>query len=136
MKSLSHVQLFATLWTIACQAPPSMGFSRQGYWSGLPFPSLGIFPTQGSNLGLPHCGQILYGLSHQGSPKGSDHILHVTEIRIYKYTSVPDNGLEQIIFPNSNHIISHPIWCSRALPLPSCHQEKESNFPLLEYMQA
>ena len=39
MKSLSHVQLFATPWTVAYQAPPSMGFSGQRYWSGLPFPS-------------------------------------------------------------------------------------------------
>ena len=39
VKSLSHVQLFATPWTVAYQAPPSMGFSRQEYWSGLPFPS-------------------------------------------------------------------------------------------------
>ena len=38
--------------------PLSMGFSRQEYWSGLPFPSLGIFPTQGSNLGLLHYRQI------------------------------------------------------------------------------
>ena len=43
---------FATLWTIACQAPLSMGFSRKEYWSGLPFPSPGIFPTQGSNTRL------------------------------------------------------------------------------------
>ena len=35
VKSLSHVQLFATPWTVAYQAPPSMGFSRQEYWSGL-----------------------------------------------------------------------------------------------------
>ena len=40
MKSLSRVQLFATPWTAAYQAPPSMGFSRQEYWSGVPFPSL------------------------------------------------------------------------------------------------
>ena len=39
MKSLSHVQLFVTPWTVANQAPLSMGFSRLGYWSGLPFPS-------------------------------------------------------------------------------------------------
>ena len=37
MKSLSRVRLFATSWTVAYQAPPSMGFSRQEYWSGLPF---------------------------------------------------------------------------------------------------
>ena len=41
MKPLSRVQLFVTLWTVAHQAPPSMGFSRQEYWSGLPFPSPG-----------------------------------------------------------------------------------------------
>ena len=39
VKSLSHVPLFATPWTVAHQAPPSTGFSRQEYWSGLPFPS-------------------------------------------------------------------------------------------------
>ena len=44
MKSLSHVRLFATSWTIAYQTPLSVGFSRQGYWSGLPFPSLGELP--------------------------------------------------------------------------------------------
>ena len=36
---LSHVRLFATPWTVAYRTPPSMGFSRQEYWSGLPFPS-------------------------------------------------------------------------------------------------
>ena len=39
VKSLSRIRLFATPWTIAHQAPPSLGFSRQEYWSGLPFPS-------------------------------------------------------------------------------------------------
>ena len=39
VKSLSHVRLFATPWTAAYQAPPSMEFSRQEYWSGLPLPS-------------------------------------------------------------------------------------------------
>ena len=59
------------LWTIAHQAPLSMGFSRQEYWNGLPCPSQGIFPTQGSNpclLHLLHCRPILYPLSHLGSP--------------------------------------------------------------------
>ena len=47
VKSFSHVQLFATPWTVAHQAPPSMGFSRQEYWSGLPFPSPGNLPDPG-----------------------------------------------------------------------------------------
>ena len=47
MKSLSRVQLFATTWTVAYQAPSSTGFSRQGSWSGLPFPSPGDLPDPG-----------------------------------------------------------------------------------------
>ena len=39
VKSLSPVRLFATPWTVAYQAPPSMGFPRREYWKGLPFPS-------------------------------------------------------------------------------------------------
>ena len=44
VKSLSRVGLFATPWTVAYQVPLSMGFSRQEYWSGLPFPSPGDLP--------------------------------------------------------------------------------------------
>ena len=47
MKSLSRVQLFVTPWTVAYQAAPSVGFSRQEYWSGLPFPSPGDLPNPG-----------------------------------------------------------------------------------------
>ena len=43
----SHVRLYATVWTIARQAPLSMGFSRQEYWSGLPCPPLGGLPNPG-----------------------------------------------------------------------------------------
>ena len=57
VKSLSCERLFATPWTVAYQAPPSMGFSKE------------VFPTQGLNPGLPHCRQMLYCLSHQVSPK-------------------------------------------------------------------
>ena len=78
VKSLSRVGLLATPWTAAHQAPPSMGFSRQEYWSGVPSPSptgvgslsllKGIFPTPGSNPALPCYRRILYQLSHQGGP--------------------------------------------------------------------
>ena len=53
VNSLSRVWL-CDPWTVAHQAPPSMGFSRQEYWSGLPFPSPRIFQTQRSNQSLPH----------------------------------------------------------------------------------
>ena len=46
-QSLSHVQLFTNPWTVARQAPRSMEFSRQGYWSGLPFPSPRDLPNPG-----------------------------------------------------------------------------------------
>ena len=45
------------------------GYSGQEYWSCLPCPPWGVFPTQGSNPGFPHCRQILHHLSHQGSPR-------------------------------------------------------------------
>ena len=60
----------ATTWTIAHQAPLSMGFSRQEYWNGLHFLLQGIFPTQELNPGLRHCRQILYWLSYEGSLTG------------------------------------------------------------------
>ena len=51
VKSLSRVRLFATSWTVAHQASPSMGLSRQEYWSGLPFPSPGDLPNPGIEPG-------------------------------------------------------------------------------------
>ena len=59
---------FVTRWTITCQAPLSKGFSRQGYWSGLPFTPPGDLPNPGVDFSLLHGRQILYHLSHQGSP--------------------------------------------------------------------
>ena len=53
VKLLSRVQLFATPWTVAHQAPLSMGSSRQEYWSGLPFPSPGDLPNPGIEPGSP-----------------------------------------------------------------------------------
>ena len=65
---LSRVQLFVTPWTVARQAPLSMKFPGQEYWSGQPFPSPGDLPNPGTEPGSPTCRQILYHLSHQGSP--------------------------------------------------------------------
>ena len=53
MKLLSRVPLFVTLWTVAYQAPPSMGFSRKEYWSGLSFPSPGDLPDPEIEPGSP-----------------------------------------------------------------------------------
>ena len=66
-RSLSHVRLLATPWAVACQASASMEFSRQEYWSGLPFPSPGNLPDPETESGSPALQQILYCLSHQGT---------------------------------------------------------------------
>ena len=66
--SLSRVWFFATPWTVAHQAPLSMVFPRQEYWSGLPFHSLGISLTKGSNPCLLHWQVDSLALSHLSSP--------------------------------------------------------------------
>ena len=74
---------FATPWTVAHQAPLPMGFSRQEYWSGLPCPP----PRDLPNPGLPHCRQILYHLTHQGSPR----ILEWVANPFFRESSQPRN---------------------------------------------
>ena len=73
LSHFSHVQLFVTPWTVAHQAPLSMGFSRQEHWSRLPFPPPGDFPDQGIKPASPVAPALqadsLYRLSHQGSPQ-------------------------------------------------------------------
>ena len=71
-KSLSHIRLFETLWTIqSCNSPGQN--TEVGSHSILQ----GIFPTQGLNPGFPHCRQILYQQSHKGSPKILELVVHV-----------------------------------------------------------
>ena len=88
LSSFTRVRLLVTPWAVTRLAPLSMGFPLQEYCRGLPFPShsgssagtltltllQGIFLIQGLNLGLPHCRQILYYLSRQGSPALLTHL--------------------------------------------------------------
>ena len=67
LSHFSHVQFFATLWAVAHQAPLSMGFSRQEYWSGLPCPP----PGDLSNLGIVSC--IAGGVFTSEPPGGSPY---------------------------------------------------------------
>ena len=70
-QSLSHIQLFLTPWTIAHQAPLSMEFSRQEYWSGLPFPSLGDLLDPGikfTSLGSPALAGRFFTTAPSGKP--------------------------------------------------------------------
>ena len=72
VKLLSHVRLFATPWTIAHQAPPSMEFSRQEHWSGLPFPSAGDLPNPGIEPGSP----ALWAEALLSEPPGTPFLKH------------------------------------------------------------
>ena len=86
VKSLSRVRLFAIPWTVAYQAPPSMGFPGKSAGVDCHFLLQGIFPTQESNSGLQHCRQMLYHLCHQGSLCASREMQIKTVI--YHYTSI------------------------------------------------
>ena len=81
VKSFSHVQLFATPWTIAHQAPPSMGFSRQEDWSGLTFPSPGHLPDPGTELGSP----ALQADSLLSEPPGKTYCISYVYLHRYKF---------------------------------------------------
>ena len=66
--TLSCIWLFATPWTLPHEAPLSMGFSRQEYWSGLPFPSPGALPNPGIKSVSPALQVMSLLLGHLGSP--------------------------------------------------------------------
>ena len=69
VKSFSHVRLFATPWMVTYQAPQSMGFSKQEYWSGLPFPS----PGDLSNPGIEPRSPALQTDALPSEPLGKPH---------------------------------------------------------------
>ena len=75
MKLLSRVQLLATPWTVACQAPPSMGFSRQEYWSELPLPSPEDLPDPVIEPVSPALASRVLTTEPPGKPKSTHFIL-------------------------------------------------------------
>ena len=88
-------------YTVACHAPLSMGFSRQEYYSRLPFPSLGDLPDPGMEPRSPTCRRILYHLSHQGGPPHSQ----ISEKELLKPL-----GLSLMMFPkDSPSVPSLPV---------------------------
>ena len=81
VKSLSHIRLSTTPWTVARQAPLSMGFSRQEYWGGLPFPSPGDRPdpgTEPTSLMPPVLVGGFFNTAPAGKPQGHPHSLFFT----------------------------------------------------------
>ena len=122
LSHFSHVQLFVTLWTIACQAPLSMGFSRQEHWSGLLFPPPGHLPDQGSNLYLLH---LLHGqagslpLAPPGHDSGFNFLVSVNPILIEELFLLPKVNVSisilgsifllDLILPVAFCLISFPL---------------------------
>ena len=95
MRSLSRVRLFAAPWTVAYQAPPSMGFSRQEYRSGLPFPSPEDLPNPGIEPGSPVFQAVALTSELPGKP-------HLKDCYKYLYAREFDNleGIDEFLKTN------------------------------------
>ena len=112
MKSLSRVQLFATPWTVAYQAPPSMGFSRQECWSGVPLPSPGDLP----NPGIEHRSPALRADASPFEPPGkTTHVCILSRFSCVRLFVTPRTVAYQA--PPSMGFSRQE--CSSGLPLPS-----------------
>ena len=79
LSRFSRVQLCVTPQTAAHQVPPSLGFSRQEHWSGLPFPSLGDLPNPGIKSASPALADKFFTTEPQGRPSCCIHLFHQTE---------------------------------------------------------
>ena len=106
VSSLSHVRLFATPWTVAHQALPSTGFSRQEYWSGLPFPSPGELPDPGIEPWSP----TLQAGALPSEPPGS--LCHFTSYKLLLFLekqredSSTQNNWQHIYLCPATHLLS------------------------------
>ena len=95
---LSRAGLFATPWTVACQASLSMGFSRQEYWSGLPFPSPGALPNPGIKPEFPALQADSLPSEPQGSPSPQKSIIIQTQKSTYYVIPFCICGDDHIVF--------------------------------------
>ena len=100
VKLLSRVRLFATLWTVAHQAPPSMGFSRQEYWSGLPFPPPGDLPDPGIKPRSPTLQADV--LTSEPPGKQGNDIDRVLNIQPWSLVTVLSSTMIGIVFRKRN----------------------------------
>ena len=94
VKSLSRVRLLATPWTAAYQAPLSMGFSRQEYWSGLLFPSPGDLPDPGIEPGFP----TLEADTLTSEPPGKPNLHSICQ-QIWKTQQWPQDWKRSVFIP-------------------------------------
>ena len=99
-QALSRVQLFVTPWTVAHQAPLSMGFSRQEYWSGMPCPPLGDLPNPGTKSGSPAFQadsllSELQGSLGKGIFNGQIHVLKIALKNIQETRNLIENDVNE-----------------------------------------
>ena len=121
VKSLSRIQLFVTPWTVAYHAPPSMGFSRQEYRRGLPFPSPDGLPTPGIEPGSPAL-SVQFSSVTQSCPTLWDPMNRSTpglpvHHHLPEFTQTHAHQVSDAIQPS--HPLSSP---SPPAPNPSQHQ--------------
>ena len=103
-----------TQWTVACQTPRSMGFSRQEYWSGLPFPSPGNLPNPEIDPGLLHCSQIVYWLNYKG--KGNPLFCYTANEFKWNQKSIILNEEIKLVPQNTiTRRIKEPVNCIWAM---------------------
>ena len=112
---LSHIWPFATPWTIACQAPLSMEFSREEYWSGLPFPSPGALPDPGIEqhlLCLLHWQADSLLLAPPGKPVFKDKLTFNSFPLNVNLESQPKTkrGITVLVFPGCYYRIPQTGW--------------------------
>ena len=140
-RMLSRVQLSATIWTVAHQAPLSMGFPRQECWTGLPFPLLGDLSDPGIepvSCHLLHWQADSLSLSHRGSTKNLMFSGSVTSDSLQphalQYTRLPCLSPSPRVCSNSCPLSwwYHPTISSSAIPFSSCLQSFPSSesFPM------
>ena len=96
VKSLSRVQLPVTLWTVVYQAPLSMGFSRQGFWSGLPFPSSGDLPDPGIKPGSPALQANALPSEPPGNPVAEHKLSHLSTLAQQAFRTVSLSSLSKV----------------------------------------
>ena len=98
LSRLSQVRPFVILWTIANQVPLSIEFSRQGYWSGLPFPSLGNLPNPGVKPRSP----VLQADSLPSEPPGK-------LLKVYRWDQGYGEGLMGPLEKSTQHSTQHTV---------------------------
>jgi len=131
VKLLTCVRLFATPWTAAYQAPPSMGFSRQEYWSGvlLPFPSIAAVPPKSSAPRDCSCAPLWKAEGAKWLGHRPDHVISplnemCTSSSTF-YCHLPFNSLLSLLFLPNWPMLSSP--CSVVQQGPGARQSNNSD---------